>query len=68
MIERKLSDLSKLTYRIFTVERKIIHTVRVTILEWNGDYGDGSRGNDDGVFMRVITLSTFRLACTRNRL
>jgi hypothetical protein len=56
MIERKFSDLSKLTYRIFTLERKIAHIVRVTVMEWNGVYGDGSRGNDDGVFMRVTTL------------
>lgn len=26
-------------------------------MEWNGVYGDGSRGNDDGVFMRVTTLA-----------
>lgn len=57
MIERKFSDLSKLTYCIFTLERKMVHTVRVTVLQWNGVFGDGSRGNDDGVFMRVTTLA-----------
>jgi hypothetical protein len=57
MIERKLSDLSKLTYRIFAIERKLVRTVHVTVLEWNGVFGDGSRGNDDGVFMRVTTLA-----------
>ena len=57
MIERKFSDLSKLTYRIFTLERKIAHTVRLTVLEWNGTFGDGARGNDDGVFIRVTTLA-----------
>ena len=57
MIERKFSDLSNLTYRIFTLEHKIAHTVRVTVMEWNGVFGDGSQGNDDGVFMRVTTLA-----------
>ncbi len=57
MIERKFTDLSKLTYRIFTLERKVVHTVRVTVMEWDGVFGDGSRGNDDGVFMRVTTLA-----------
>lgn len=58
MIERKFSDLSELTYRIFAVERKIVHGVCVTVLEWNGVYRDGSAGNDDGVFMRVTTLAS----------
>lgn len=57
MIERKFRDLSNLTYRIFTLERKIVHTVRVTVIQWNGVFADGSSGNDDGVFMRVITLA-----------
>lgn len=57
MIERKFSDLSNLTYRIFTLERKIVRMACVTVMEWSGVFGDGSRGNDDGVFMRVITLA-----------
>lgn len=57
MIERKFSDLSKLTYRIFTIERKVVHNVCLTVFEWTGTFGDGSRGNDDGVFMRVTTLA-----------
>ncbi|MBN8599545.1 MAG: hypothetical protein J0M26_00735 [Planctomycetes bacterium] len=57
MFERKFNDLSTLSYRIFTVERKVAHTVCVTVMEWSGVFGHGSRGNDDGVFMRVTTLA-----------
>lgn len=57
MEERAFSDLSKLTYRVFAVERRIVHTVCVTVLEWNGIYRSGSLGNDDGIFMRVTTLA-----------
>lgn len=55
MIEHKFSDLSQLTYRIFTIDRRVRHTVSLTILEWTGIYGHGSLGNDDAVYMRVIT-------------
>lgn len=57
MIERTFNDLSTLSYRICSVERKIAHTVCVTVMEWRGVFGHGSRGNDDGVFTRVTTLA-----------
>lgn len=57
MIERRFTDLSKLTYRIFTVKRKFHRTVNITILEWSGKFGIGSLGNDDGQFMRITTLA-----------
>ncbi len=41
MIEHKFSDLSQLTYRIFTIDRRVRHTVSLTILEWTGIYGHG---------------------------
>jgi hypothetical protein len=52
--EIKLSELSRLTYRTFVCEFGGKWHPKALILEFSGEYGSGSAGNDDADIIAVI--------------
>lgn len=53
----RFDDLSDIQYQIFTQTDAGTRRATVMVLQFTGTFGDGSAGNDDGVFMRMITLA-----------
>lgn len=61
LTEQHFEDLSQIKYRIFTCDISGEQKASALILCFSGCYGFGSDGNQDGEFMRVITLSALSL-------
>lgn len=61
LVERRFDELSRIGYRIFTCDISGERPASAMILRFVGSYGRGSAGNDDGQFMRTITLSALSL-------
>jgi hypothetical protein len=57
LVERRLSDLSKISHRIYGVEENGRDTL-VQVVAFAGEYGVGSSGNDDAAYMRGVVLSS----------
>jgi hypothetical protein len=57
LVERRLSELSKVTHRIYGVEDGKRDTL-VQVVAFAGDYGVGSSGNNDAAYMRGVVLSS----------
>ena len=55
LVEHRFDELSRLQYRLFTCALGGKHNPTALVLKFSGVYGDGSAGNDDAAFMRVIT-------------
>jgi hypothetical protein len=56
LIERRLSDLSKLKSRVHGVVDGQLDT-HVQVISFEGEYGVGSRGNSDAAYMRAVVMS-----------
>ena len=52
--ERKLEELSNLTYKIFTCPFKEKSYLDAIVVAFYGEYGFGSAGNEDAHFMTAI--------------
>jgi hypothetical protein len=61
LCERRFDDLSQLRYQIFTCELGGEHSPIVLVLAFSGTYGDGTLGNGDADYMRVITQAALSL-------
>ena len=54
MKEIKLSDISKLKYKIYRIEASKPKDPDIFIIKFIGNYGMGSKGNSDASFMDAI--------------
>jgi hypothetical protein len=61
LIEHCFDELSNIQYRIFTCDISGERNATALVLQFSGIYGYGSGGNDDGEFMRTITLCALSL-------
>lgn len=59
--EHRFDELSDIQYRIFTCDISDERTATAMVLRFTGSYGHGSAGNNDGHFMRTVTLSAVSL-------
>lgn len=61
LTEHRFDDFSDIKYRIFTCDISDKRSATAIVLRFTGSYGYGSAGNDDGQFMRTITLCALSL-------
>jgi hypothetical protein len=54
--ERKLEELSNLRYRIYTYPLEEESYPEAVMVAFEGEYGIGSKGNGDAVFMRAVIM------------
>src|SRR5436309_6487075 len=61
LCERRFDERSQVTYRILTCELGGQHDPVILVLEFSGTHGEGTAGNDDAEYMRVITQAALSL-------
>ena len=57
LTEHRFDDLSDIQYRIYTCDISAKRRATAMVLAFSGTFGVGSAGNNDGVFMRMVTYS-----------
>jgi hypothetical protein len=55
LVERRLSDLSRITHQFWRVEDGKRDT-NIQVISFSGEYGVGSKGNNDAAYMRGVVL------------
>ena len=57
LTEHRFEDLSDIEYRLYTCDITVNRRASAMVIAFSGTFGEGSAGNNDGVFMRMITHS-----------
>ena len=57
IVERRLSDLSSITYRVVTIDDPTAWRAGILVIAFSGVYRHGSAGADDASFISAITYA-----------
>ncbi len=57
LVERRFSDLSRLSHRIYGVVADGDRETHIQVVSFAGEYGVGSKGNNDAAYMRGVVLA-----------
>lgn len=52
--QKKLEDLSKIQYEVHIGSSNEVNYLKIMILKFIGEYGFGSAGNSDAIYMRAV--------------
>ncbi|MEK5476302.1 hypothetical protein NYE70_05055 [Paenibacillus sp. FSL R5-0407] len=53
-IQKKLEDLSEIQYEVHIGSSNVVNYLKIMVLKFIGEYGFGSAGNSDAIYMRAM--------------